>query len=138
LLALKIFVPLIRDQWKVLGYVACSLLASYSAYEVLFKLSFPLLESERLAYLISFDLYPLIVLSTSFLTLFVTKDSWSLRGKLFAGNLTVTVLLWILWWGTSFPVKIWVYEEAPTILPLFFNLLTKLSTSMLFVTIFKR
>lgn len=128
----------IIPQIEAMGYVACSLLASYSAYEILFKFSFPILEPtlDRITYLITFDLYPLMYLSASLLTFLITRNSWSWN-RLFSANLLIVILLWLLWWATSFPLKIWEYEKTPDMLPLILNILTKASTSMLFVTVFK-
>lgn len=127
---------------ETLGFVSSGLVSSVSLYELLFKLSFPLMDPSfgRLQYLIKDDLYFATLFSVGILPYLSCRRYWnaSLRNRAFVASILASSLSWLLWWATCFPLDVKRYELEFLPCPWAYNVLTKLSTASAYVTILRR
>lgn len=126
-----------------LGYGFSSVAGAYALNELVFKLSFPLLDPSpyRFQYLFTWDLQPLIVFSLMSLSFLVTAEFWRVRSGYFLVSVLVFILSWALWWISDFPITpaaLAQHEGDRRGLPLLFDAITKLTTVNLPIAILRR
>lgn len=117
---------------EAIGHAALFGIASYSSYELAFKLSFLSFGSDRVQYFMNYELYPTAVFIFSIAALLAVKNRLNVRTLVV--SLAVWAIVWVSWLlSGNFPVDVQAYELNPTGLPLLFNFLTKLMLSLAFV-----
>jgi len=107
-----------------IGLSCLLLIASYSLYELAFKLSFLVYGGPHISYFLQFDLLPSGLLAVTVLSLLAVKERFTFAR---AGTLlAIAGLVWVVWFlSGSFPLYVQTYEQEPTLLALIFNILTK-------------
>lgn len=117
---------------EAIGHAALLGIASYSGYELAFKLSFLPFGSDRVAYFMNYDLYPTALFIFGIAAVLAVRKRLNIRA--FELSLIAWAVVWIVWLlSGNFPLDVQAYELNPTGLPLLFNFLTKLILSLAFV-----
>jgi len=115
-----------------IGHAALLSFASYSGYELAFKVSFLAFGSSQVDYFMSYDLYPATVFTFALVSLLAIKDRVNARA--FLTILGVCGVVWVGWLlSGAFPTDVQRYELDPAGNALLFNFLTKLLFSLAFV-----
>jgi len=124
---------------QTFGLVFTGLISSVSLYELIFKVSFPLLDPSpgRIGYLLNEDLFPLLLFATGIPAYLVSVKFWLLgRGnRWFQSSVLASTISWLSWWFTCFPLDIQAYERQFMQCPWLHNVITKAAISSLYVTI---
>jgi len=130
------------DGLRVMAFASCSLVSSVSVYELLFKLSFPLLDPKpgRVNYLFTDDLFFLILFLVAAPSYLVSKDFWRLRvdNRPFVAACLVAAASWISWWWLCFPLDVQAYEAHFMPCPWAHNVVTKALIASLYVSVLDR
>lgn len=117
---------------EAIGHASLLGFASYSGYELAFKLSFLMFGNDRIRYFLSYDLNQTAIFIFGLASLLAVKDRINPRAFLLA--VTVCGAVWVAWLISGyFPLDVQAYESNPIGPALLFNFVTKLLLSLAFV-----